>query len=395
VSVRVRDEGLPGLDRRQGRVDTRMINPVLRLRPSCMTCPDPDYLPRVSLEILRLRAGLLQQTREFFQNRGFLEVETPVLSADVVVDRHLDPIPVTLADDPRQSAVGRSVWLQTSPEFGMKRLLAAGATAIYQITRAFRAGEAGPLHNPEFTMIEWYRTGDGMMEGMSLLSEFAEHLLKRGPADRISYQDAFARHVGLDPHSASVADLRAAAQRHQIVAPNTLGNDRDGWLDLLLVECVQPSLGRSRPTILFDYPASQAALAIVRDAGEQGVGSLFRSIIADSANPSVGSGPKKTPDPLGQPLAERFELFIDGIELANGYHELLDADVLRSRFTAANRQRIADGKPLLPEESRLLAAMEAGLPPCTGVALGFDRLVMIAAGARSLAEVMAFPIDRA
>jgi lysyl-tRNA synthetase class 2 len=328
-----------------------------------MTPPHADYLPTASLESLRLRAGLLQRAREFFQERGFLDVETPVLSADVVVDRHLDPIPVILADDLRQPAQGRKLWLQTSPEFHMKRLLAAGAAAIYQITRAFRSGEAGPLHNPEFTMIEWYRVGDGMVEGMSLLSEFAEYLLKRDRAEQLSYAEAFKRHVGIDPHTASICDLHTAAERHGISSPQSLGDDRDGWLDLLLVECVQPHLGRPQPTILFDYPASQAALAIVRE------------------------GPR--------PVAERFELFVDGIELANGYHELLDAKVLRSRFAMANRQRIADGKPPLPEENRLLAAMEAGLPPCTGVALGFDRLVMIAAGARSLKEVMAFPIDRA
>ena len=136
-----------------------------------------DYLPTAPIKNLRLRADLLRRAREFFHERGFLEVETPLLSADVVVDRHLDPIAVTLADDPRRPTIGRSLWLQTSPEFGMKRLLAAGAEAIYQITRAFRNGETGPLHNPEFTMIEWYRAGDGMSEGIDLLSEFCESLL--------------------------------------------------------------------------------------------------------------------------------------------------------------------------------------------------------------------------
>jgi lysyl-tRNA synthetase class 2 len=322
-----------------------------------------DYLPTATLEKLRLRADLLRRAREFLHERGFLEVETPLLSADVVVDRHLDPIPVTLADDPRWPTIGGSFWLQTSPEFGMKRLLAAGAEAIYQITRAFRNSETGPLHNPEFTMIEWYRAGDVMSDGMNLLSGFCESLLERGPAERLSYAEAFSRLVGLDPHLASDANLREAAKRHGIAAPTSLGDDRDGWLDLLLVECVQPHLGRARPTILFDYPASQAALARVRDGSP--------------------------------PVAERFELYVEGIELANGYHELLDADELRSRIAVANRQRVADGKPPLPTESRLLAAMQAGLPPCTGVALGFDRLVMIAAGARTVAEVMAFPIDRA
>lgn len=328
-----------------------------------MASPDPDFHPTAAWPNLRLRAELLRKLREFFHSRGFLEVETPLLSADVVVDRHLDPIAVTLADDPRRPEAGRRLWLQTSPEFGMKRLLAAGGEAIYQITRAFRNGEIGPLHNPEFTMIEWYRAGDRMREGMELLADLCECLLGRAEVERLSYAEAFARHVGLDPHSASIDELRAAAERHGIAAPAGLANDRDGWLDLLLVERVQPNLGRPRPTILFDYPASQAALARVRDDRP--------------------------------PVAERFELYVDGIELANGYHELLDAAILRGRIAEANASRAADGKPQLPSESRLLEAMEAGLPPCTGVALGFDRLVMLAAGARTLAEVMTFPIDRA
>ncbi len=322
-----------------------------------------NFLPTASWTNLRLRAELLGRLREFFSAHSFLEVETPVLSADVTVDRHLDPIGVVLADDPRQPEVGRRMWLQTSPEFGMKRLLAAGAKAIYQIARAFRNAEIGPLHNPEFTMVEWYRTGDGMPEGMTLLSALSDALLGRGPAERLSYAAAFDDHVGIDPHGATVDELRVAARRLAVAAPGSLGDDRDGWLDLLLTERVQPQLGQARPTILFDFPASQAALARIRDGSP--------------------------------PVAERFELYVDGIELANGYHELLDAGVLRRRIGEANQRRAADGKPRLPEESRLLAAMAAGLPPCTGVALGWDRLVMIAAGAKSLAEVMAFPIERA
>jgi lysyl-tRNA synthetase class 2 len=328
-----------------------------------MPYPDNDFRPTASLAVLHLRAELLRKTREFFGSRGFLEVETPLLSADTVVDRHLDPIPVTLADDPRRPEVGRRVWLQTSPEFGMKRLVAVGASAIYQVTRAFRNAEIGPLHNPEFTMVEWYRAGDGQREGMQLLSDLCEHLLGRGLAEFLSYADAFGRSLAIEPHSATISELRAAAERHGIEAPAVLGDDRDGWLDLIFIERVQGNLGRTRPTILFDYPASQAALAQVRE----GI----------------------------PPVAERFELVVDGIELANGYHELLDAAVLRDRIANANAQRAADGKPQLPSENRLLTVMEAGLPPCTGVALGFDRLVMIAAGAKLLAEAMAFPIDRA
>ena len=315
-----------------------------------------DFRPTANWQNLRLRADLLRRVREFFDSHGFLEVETPILSADTVVDRHLDPFHVDVA--------GRQLWLQTSPEFAMKRLLAAGAEAIYQITRAFRLGEHGPLHNPEFTMVEWYRTGDGPEEGMALTGQLCDALLRRGPAERISYAAAFQRHVGLNPHTSETAALVSIARKHGIAAPASLAaDDRDGWLELLLVERVRPQLGTERPAILYDYPAGQAALAQIRHD-----------------------------DP---PVAERFELFADGIELANGYHELLDADELLRRNQHVNAQRRRDGKPALPEQSRLIAAMRSGLPGSVGVAMGFDRVVMLAAGAKSLAEVTAFPWDRA
>ncbi len=319
-----------------------------------------DYLPTASWENLRRRAELLGRVREFFHQRRFLEVETPLLSADTAVDRHLDPFPVSAGacGGPRQ------LWLQTSPEFGMKRLLAAGATAIYQVTRAFRQGEQGPLHNPEFTMVEWYRAGDTMAQGMQLLSELGEWLLGRGPAQCLSYGEAFRQHAGLDPHTAATEALFEAASALGVAAPASLAaEDRDGWLDLLLAERVQPHLGSPRPVILYDYPAGQAALARVR------------------------------PGPPA--VAERFELYVSGLELANGYHELVDPAVLRRRIAWNNACREADGKPPLPEESRLLAAMQAGLPSATGVALGFDRVVMLAVGASRLEEVIAFPFDRA
>jgi lysyl-tRNA synthetase class 2 len=242
--------------------------------------------------------------------------------------------------------------------------LAAGATAIYQVTRAFRGGESGRWHNPEFTIAEWYRVGDGLDEGMQLLSDLADEMLRWGPADRLTYRDAFGMHVGVDPHIASCEELQDSARQHGLPIPAGLSiQDRDGWLDLLLVECVEPHLGRRRPTIIYDYPASQAALAIVRDD-----------------------------DP---PVAERFELYVDGLELANGYHELLDPERLRRRNRVANEQRAADGKYRLPERSRLLSAMVAGLPPCTGVALGFDRLVGLASGVKGISEAMAFSVERA
>jgi len=281
-----------------------------------------------------------------------------------VVDRHLDPLSTVLAPDPRRPDEGRRLYLQTSPEFAMKRLLAAGGEALYQVTRAFRNGEVGRLHNPEFTIVEWYRAGDDLRAGMQLLSEFATALLECPPAELLSYREAFQRHAGIEPHTCHEADLATAVRQRGISTPPAIAaHDRDGWLELLLVELVEPHLGQGRPTILFDYPASQAALARVR--------------------------------PDSPPVAERFELYVQGIELANGYHELLDTDILRRRNAENNARRTADGKPPLPEESRLLRAMDAGLPDCTGVALGFDRLVMLAAGAKSIADVLAFPIDRA
>jgi lysyl-tRNA synthetase class 2 len=300
----------------------------------------PDFLPTATLAMLRRRAELLRQVRQFFDSRGFLEVETPLLSRDVVVDRHLDPLSVTLFADPRQPERGPKLWLQTSPEFAMKRLLAAGEKAIYQITRAFRGGEAGAIHNAEFTIVEWYRVGDEYRAGMDLLADLADAILGRGRAEQLTVAEAFLRHSGADPHELSDHDI-----------------------DLVLTSQVDQHLGRDRPTILYDYPASQAALARVR--------------------------------PGDPPVAERFELYIDGTELANGYHELLDPAVLRERNRANNSARATDGKFTLPEDSRLLAAMDHGLPACSGCALGFDRLVMVATGAKTIQEVMAFPIDRA
>lgn len=328
-----------------------------------------EFGPTASLETLRRRAELLRTVRQFFDERGFLEVETPLLSRDVVVDRHLDPFAMTLFVDPQQPANGPTFYLQTSPEFAMKRLLAAGATAIYQVCKAFRGGgEVGPWHNPEFTMVEWYRVGDDYAAGMQLLADLAEATLGRGPCRRLSYRDAFRETVGIDPMTASAAELAETA-----IVSGCLGGDDAARLaadsdidllrDLILTGAIEPQLGKREPVVLYDYPASQSALARVRQ------------------------------DDV--PIAERFELYVDGIELANGYHELLDPAVLRERNRLNNELRRADGKPVLPEESRLLAAMDHGLPACAGVALGFDRLVMVALGAKSIAEVTAFPIDRA
>jgi len=293
-----------------------------------------------------------------------MEVETPLLSADTVVDTRLDPLPAQLLTDPRRPSEGEQMWLQTSPEFAMKRLVAAGATAIYQVCKAFRVGEQGELHNPEFTLVEWYRAGDDYEAGMRLLSDVSEALLHRGPAERMTYGDAFEKCAGERPHELTPPSAAEIAADRDVSLPDDPENfPLHAWIDLLFTALVQPQLGRGSPVILYDFPADQAALARIR-----------------SGRP---------------PVAERFELLVDGVELANGYHELLDAKELRRRQREANAARLADGRYRLPEESRLLAAMEEGLPACCGCALGFDRAVMVATGAKRLDSVMAFPIDRA
>ena len=345
--------------------------------------PAADFRPTASLATLRIRATLLNTLRRFFERHGYLEVETPLLSRDIVVDAHLEPfvthwLPdgVSAVDGVPGGPHGVEMFLQTSPEFGMKRLLAAGATAIYQVARSFRNGEVGRLHNPEFTLVEWYRAGDSHHDQMdfteSLVAEFfaaASELTSRSrhierPFDRLTYDDTFDEYAVCRVLDLTPAELQELARQHGVAAPPGLAaDDRDGWLNLLLAELVEPHLGLERPLFLYDYPASQGALA------------------------------RRRPD--DPRVAERFELYIDGIELANGYHELLDPAELRSRIQAQSAVRRREGRRDLPGESRLLAAMERGLPSCAGVALGFDRLLMAAVGASSLAEVMAFPFERA
>ncbi|QEG41537.1 Elongation factor P--(R)-beta-lysine ligase [Roseimaritima ulvae] len=314
--------------------------------------------------MLQRRARMLKQVRKFFDDRGFIEVQTPCLSADTVVDVHLDPptLPSRQLDIPAVD-LPPELFLQTSPEFAMKRLLVAGATAIYQIAPAFRAGERGPLHNPEFTMLEWYRVGDSAAAAMDLLDEFSQHSLGSQPCRRLSYREAFAQYEGFDPIDAPLPVVKAAAEKWDAALAASLGDDRDALLDVLLSLSLQPRMSAAAPVILSGYPLSQAALA----------------------QPSAA-------DPA---TAERFEWFAQGVELGNGYGELLDADVLAQRAEANNRARQAAGRRPLPVGSQLEAAMRQGLPACSGVAVGFDRLLMVATAARRIDEVQTFPIERA
>jgi lysyl-tRNA synthetase class 2 len=317
-----------------------------------MPQPSHDsFAPRASLAALQQRAALLGSLREFFDERGFFEVETPLLAKEIIPELHIEPI---------RTASGQ--FLQASPELHMKRLVVSGATAIYQVTRSLRKDERGPLHNPEFTIVEWYRVGDDLQAGIDLLDELVQTLLVTPPAARTTYAAAFQRTLRIDPHTATVAELAAAAKAAGVISPKGMPRGgRDEWLNLLLATRVEPQLGRDHPEILYHYPASQSSLAkvVTTDAGYE--------------------------------VAERFELYYRGIELANGFHELGDAAALRRRFEAVNTARVADGRGALPLPESLLAALEHGLPPCTGCALGFDRLAMLAAGARTIDQVMPFP----
>lgn len=305
----------------------------------------------MNFQTLNKRAELLQRLRTFFAERGFLEVETPLVSKEVIPEQHIGLFGV---DD--------TGWLQASPEMNHKRMLCAGSGSIFEVTRSFRRGEVGTRHNPEFTIVEWYRPGDDMASAMRLLEELLCELLDSSPASRTSYREAFERSLGIDPHTATPEGLqRLAAERSIDPAGLTEGDDRDEWLNLLLSAIVEPDLGGMEPELLYHYPASQFALA------------------------------RTTVDESGVEVAERFELYCRGLEVANGYHELTDPIELRRRLLNANKARRRGGMPELPLPEKLLAEMtEPGLPPCSGVALGFDRLLMLATGATSISEVRAF-----
>lgn len=311
------------------------------------------WRPSASLDTLRARAELLARIRMFFAARGVVEVDTPILSRHATVDFHID------------SVRAGERWLHTSPEFAMKRLLAAGSGAIYQLCHVFRAGDLGRHHNPEFLMLEWYRPGADHHE---LMDEIVELLVALGVApagtvERTSYRDAWLAHAGVDPFIAELPALvRALGQRADPPA-DAREFDRDGWLDFGMGFVVGPKLGTLAPAFVYDFPASQAALARVR--------------------------------PGEPPVAERFELFWKGQELANGFHELGDAAEQRQRFEADRARRRIAGREAPPYDADLIEALAAGFPDCAGVALGIDRLLMLMLGLPDVASAMAFDWDRA
>jgi lysyl-tRNA synthetase class 2 len=300
---------------------------------------------------------VIAQIREFFAARAVLEVETPLMSHSTVTDPHVMGIPAIF------KMIGSSeeeiLYLQTSPEYAMKRLLAAGSGCIYQISKAFRQGELGKLHNPEFTMLEWYRMGFDHHALMDEMDELLQRVLNTAPAERVSYAELFKKFFAFDPHHVDIATLKKCAQENNIVFTGVL-TQRDAWLDLLWTHGIEPFVGQELPLFLYDFPVSQAALAKIR---------------ADQ-------------------MASRFEVYFKGIELANGFHELQDASEQAKRFSNDLAVRKTMGLPALPIDNNLLAALKSGLPDCAGVALGLDRLVMLALNCQSVAEVISFGYTR-
>lgn len=315
--------------------------------------------PAASLGVIRQRARLLEAIRRFFAERGVMEVETPVLSQAAATDAGIESFVV--------ASEGEARYLHTSPEFPMKRLLAAGSGDIYQMCRVFRRDEVGRYHNPEFSLLEWYRIGWDtwrLAEEVVALIGFTSQAID-GPSTvgvrTASYSEAFIGALGVDPHRATVGELVTLARDSGFGMVGEL--DRDGWLDLLFSECVAARFPASQLTVISDFPASQAALARVR--------------------------------PGTPPVAERFEVFLGPVELANGFHELADAEEQAMRFQADRRRRQIGGQVIPPSDECLVAALREGLPDCSGVALGIDRLMMWLNGRERIDEVLTFPWARA
>lgn len=283
------------------------------------------------------------------------------MSQATVTDIHLVPFQTHFVGP--GAAQGMTLYMMTSPEYHMKRLLAAGSGPIYQLGKSFRNEESGRHHNPEFSMLEWYRPHYDMYRLMNEVDDLLQQVLECDSAETLSYQQAFIRHLDVDPLSADKIQLREVAAKLDLSNVADQEEDRDTLLQLLFTFGVEPNIGRDKPTFVYHFPASQASLAQISTEDHR--------------------------------VAERFEVYFKGIELANGFHELTDAREQRMRFEQDNRKRAALGLPQHPLDENLLAALEHGLPDCSGVALGVDRLIMLALKAERLSEVIAFPVDRA
>lgn len=316
-----------------------------------------SWRPCADNKVIKLRAEVLAKIRRFMLGRNILEVETPVLAHATVTDIHLDSFCSTYSN-PHQKT-DKILYLQTSPEYAMKRLLASGTGAIYQISRVFRNKEHGKLHNPEFTMLEWYQPGydhHQLMQAFESLLSFFDI----GQCERISYGDLFTQHTGLEPHTCDTVKLGRLAQKYGLLSN---GEERSVLLDFIFSHKIAPTLGNSKPLFVYDYPECQSALARLSDGRQK--------------------------------VAERFELFINGLEIANGFHELTDADEQRQRFEQDLLFRKKKKRPEIPIDRYFLDALKYGLPECAGIAVGVDRLLMTITGSEDICDVLIFPIARA
>ncbi len=323
-----------------------------------------NWQPTATIDLLLKRAKVVKQIRNFFADRCILEVETPILSHAAVTDVQLSSFQ-TIFTKPGivDLEKGEKLFLITSPEYHMKRLIAAGSGPIYQICKCFRNNEEiGRYHNPEFTMLEWYRTQFDMMQMINEVDDLLQQILDTEPAEYVSYQNVFLKYLSIDPLEANKEVLISAVQKLNI-GFNTDNCDRDTLLQVLFTFGIEPNIGREKPTVVYHFPASQAALA------------------------ELNSEDQRT--------ARRFEFYYKGVELANGFKELTNAKEQRARFELDNQQRITKGLPTQPIDEFLLSAMQAGLPDCAGVALGLDRLIMLALEQTTISQAMSFNMDNA
>ncbi|MBN2689281.1 MAG: EF-P lysine aminoacylase GenX [Gammaproteobacteria bacterium] len=312
------------------------------------------WRPTATIDNLKLRAKLLARIRQFFAEKEVLEVETPLLCHSTIPDQNI----LSFSSSYKLPGIDETLYLQTSPEFAMKRLLAAGAPSIYQICKAFRYEGYGKQHNPEFTILEWYRLGFDHHKLMQEMDEFLQFLIQTKPAHKITYQELFIEHLNLDPIKATYSEIKNCAIKNGL--NHMEGLSKDDWLDLLLTHKIEKQLGKNnKPTFIYNYPKSQAALA------------------------------KLNEDKL---TAARFEVYIEGVELANGFYELTSANEQRQRFLDDLKKREALGIATVPLDERFLQALEHGLPDCAGVALGIDRLLMAKSGVRNISEVLSFNV---
>lgn len=310
-----------------------------------------DWRPSSSNKIRLARAQLYQQIRQFFIDRQFLEVDPPLLGQAAATDPHLHSLPT--------HANNTDLFLQTSPEFFMKRLLADGSGPIFALCKSFRDGEQGRFHNPEFTLLEWYQPNFDDVALMGQVGELID-VLFQAPTETISYRDLFIQHTELNPHTCDIEALKNYGKK--ALSADWETNEKDLWLDAIFSQCIQPNIQAF--TCVFDYPASQAALAQIKNNNQ------------------------------GELIAKRFEVFANGIELGNGYWELRDAQEQAKRFNVDNKKRSEKDLPKMPVDKHLIAALTSGLPNCAGIAFGIDRLLMLKTGADSIEDVMDFPFQQ-